>query len=67
MFWFALNNPETPVSLYTHEDDSTLFEMCNIKRESDLQHSVDITGRWTRQNDMNINTDKSKEMLISFV
>ena len=37
------------------------------KSESVLQHSVDIAARWTLHNDMKINSDKSKEMLISFM
>ena len=41
--------------------------MCHRKRESFLQHSVDIAARWTLHNDMKINSDKSKEMLISFM
>ena len=58
---------ETPVPLYKYVDDSTLFEICHIKSESVLQHSVDIAARWTVRNDMKINSDKSKEMLISFM
>ena len=47
-------------------DDSTLFEICHRKSESVLQHSVDIAARWTVHSDMKINSDTSKEMLISF-
>ena len=53
--------------LYKYVDDSTLFEICHRKSESVLQHSVDIAARWTVHNDMKINSDKSKEMLISFM
>ena len=62
-----INDLETPVPLYKYVDDSTLFEICHRKRESVLQHSVDITAWWTLHNDMKINSDKSKEMLISFM
>ena len=48
-------------------DDSTLFEICHRTSESVLQHCVDIAARWTLHNDMKINSDKSKEMLISFM
>ena len=44
-----------------------LFQICHRKSESVLQHSVDIAARWTLHNDMKINSDKSKEMLISFM
>ena len=43
-----------------------LFEICLIESESVLQHSVDNAARWTLHNGMKINSDKSKEMLISF-
>ena len=66
-FLVYINDLETPVPLYKYVDDSTLFEICHRKSESVLQHSVDIAARWTVHNDMNINLDKSKEMLISFL
>ena len=31
-----------------------------------MQESVDIAARWTQQNDMKINSEKSKEIIISF-
>ena len=66
-FLVYINDLETPVPLYKFVDDSTLFEICHRKSESVLQHSVDIAARWTVHNDMKINSDKSKEMLISFM
>ena len=62
-----INDIETPVPLYKYVDDSTLFEICHRKGESVLQHSVDTAARWTEHKDMKINSDKSKEMLISFM
>ena len=52
-----INVLETPVPLYKCVDDS--------KSESVLQHSVDIAARWILHNNMKINSDKSKVMLIS--
>ena len=66
-FLVCINDLETPVPLYKYVGDSTLFEICHRKSESVLQHSVDIAARWTVHNDMNINSDKSKEMLIRFM
>ena len=66
-FLVYINDLETPVSLYKCVDDSSLFEICHRKSELVLQHSVDIASRWTVHNDMKINSDKSKEMLISFM
>ena len=62
-----INDLETPAPLYKYVDDSTLFEICHRTSESVPQHSVDIVARWTLHNDMKINSDKSKEMLISFM
>ena len=63
----TINDLDTPVPLYKYVDDSTMFEICHRKSESVLQHSVDIAARWTVHNDMKINSDKLKEMLISFM
>ena len=66
-FLVYINDIETPAPLYKYRDDSTVFEICHRNSESILQHSADIAARWTLHNDMKINSDKSKEMLISFV
>ena len=66
-FLVYINDLETPVPLYKYVDDSTLFEICHRTSESVLQHSVDIAARWTRHNDMKINSGKSKVTLISFM
>ena len=47
-------------------DDSTLFELCEINSISLMQESVNIAAEWTNNNDMKINSEKSKEMIISF-
>ena len=54
------------VPLYKYIDDSTLFKICDRNGVSVLQESVDIAARWTEQNDMTINADKSKEIFIGF-
>ena len=38
-FLVYINDLETPVPLYIHVDDSTLFDICHRKGESVLQHS----------------------------
>ena len=45
---------------------SMLFEICDRRGVSVIQVSVDIAARWTEQNDMNINSEKSKEIIIRF-
>ena len=47
-------------------DDSTLFEVCEINGVSLMQESVDIASKWTEENYMKHNNEKSKEMIISF-
>ena len=65
-FLVYTNYLETPVPLYKYVEDSTLFEVCDRKRVSVIQESVDIAARWTMQNDKKINSRKSKEMIISY-
>ena len=47
-------------------DDSTLFEICEINCISLMQEYVNIAAEWTKNNDMKINSEKSKEMIISY-
>ena len=47
-------------------DDSTLFEVCERNGVSLIQESVDIASKWTEENYMKLNNEKSKEMIISF-
>ena len=65
-FLVYINDLRTTVPLYKYVDDSRLFEICDRKGVSVIQESVDIAARWTEQNDMNINSKKSKEIIISF-
>ena len=65
-FLVYVNDLRTTVPLYKYVDDSTLFEICDRNDVSVIQESVDIAARWTEQNDMKINSEKSKEIIISF-
>ena len=47
-------------------DGSTLFEVCERNGVSLMQESVDIAAKWTEENFMKLNKEKSKEMIISF-
>ena len=47
----------------------TLFEIgpiCEMDSISLMQESVTAAAEWTNNNDMNINSEKSKEMIISY-
>ena len=65
-FLVYINHLRTTVPLYKYVDDSTLLEICDRKDVFVIQESIDIAARWTEQNDMNINSEKSKEIIISF-
>ena len=65
-FMIYINDLSTPVPLYKYVDDSTLFELCEMNSISLMQESVNIAAEWTNNNDMKINSEKSKEMIISF-
>ena len=61
-----INDLSTSVPLCKFVDDSTLFEICEINSIAIMQESVNIAAEWTNNNDMNINSDKSKEMIINY-
>ena len=65
-FMIYINYLSTPVPSYKYVDDSTLFELCEINSISLMQESVNIAAEWTNNNDMKINSEKSKEMIIIF-
>ncbi|KAK2173203.1 hypothetical protein NP493_892g00000 [Ridgeia piscesae] len=65
-FLVYISDLRTIVPLYKYVDDSTLFEICDRNDVSVIQESVDIAARWIEQNDMNINSEKSKVIIISF-
>ena len=53
-FLVYINDLMTPVPRHKYVDDSTLFEICEMKGVdlSLMQESVDIAARWTSNNDM---------------
>ena len=61
-----INNLSTPVSLYKYVDDSALFEICEMNSISLIQDYVNIATEWTSNNDLEINSEKSKEIRISY-
>ena len=65
-FLMYINDLRTTVPLYKYIDDSTLFEVCNDIDASLMQYSINTATSWTEDNNMRINPDKSKEMIISF-
>ena len=66
VFLLYINDLETHVPLIKYVDDSTLFEICTTNEISKIQESIDKAADWTSMNCMEINSKKSKEMIISF-
>ena len=63
-FLVHINDLRTPCPIYKYVDDSTIFEICNQSRVSVIQDSANIITQWSSDNDMRINTSKTKEMVI---
>ena len=61
-----INDLTTIAPIYKYVDDSTLFEVCHEGDNTYIQESVDMVGIWTNQNDMRLNSEKCKEMIIDF-
>ena len=63
-FILYINDLVTLVPMYKYVDDTTIFEVCLENEPSAIQDSVDVIVRWTDLNDMWLNSDKCKEMVI---
>ena len=47
-------------------DDVTLYEVCNTHSQNKLQNAVDDIQEWATDNNMSLNTNKTKELLVYF-
>ena len=56
--------PSLPTVKYV--DDTTMYEVVTSSDESKMQESVQEVIDWSSHNDMRINPNKTKEMVISF-
>ena len=65
-FIMFINDLTTTAPIYKYVDDSTIFEVCKEGDISQIQESVDMVDIWTSQNDMRLNSEKCKEMIIDF-
>ena len=61
-----INDLTTTAPIYKYVDDSTTFEVCQEGDTTQNQESVDMVDIWTNQNDMRLNYEKCKEMIIDF-
>ena len=65
-FLVQINDLRTPCDIMKYVDDSTIFEICQYSNLSRIQESADIAHKWSQDNDMQINSSKTKEMCICF-
>ena len=65
-FIMFINDLTTTAPIYKYVDDSTIFEVCQEGDTTQIQESVDMVDIWTNQNDMRLNSEKCKEMIIDF-
>ena len=65
-FILFINDLTTTAPIYKYVGDSTIFEVCQEGDTTHIQESVDMVDIWTNQNDMRLNSEKCKEIIIDF-
>ena len=65
-FVMFINDLTTTAPIYKYVDDSIMFEVCQESDTTQIQESVDMVDVCTNQNDMRLNSEKCKEMIIDF-
>ena len=64
IFLTLINDLKSEINLHKFVDDCTLSEIIPRFGSSPMQHEVDELNDWSKANHMNINTNKTKEMII---
>ena len=64
IFLILINDLKSEVNLHKFVDDCTLSEIRPRSRSSTMQHEVNELNDSSKANHMNINTNKTKEMII---
>ena len=66
-FLLHINDLKTDCRSVKYVDDTTIWEACDKKRlNSKIQITANQACTWCQKNNMKINTDKTKEMIIYF-
>ncbi len=66
-FLLHINDLQTEVESVKYVDDTTVWEACNSSgQNSKIQLAADQAVQWSTRNNMILNTDKTKEMLVNF-
>jgi len=66
IFLIHINDLQTTLPAFKFIDDVTVIEVMDSITSSQMQTSVDEIVKWSTDNHMNINTSKTKEMIIHF-
>lgn len=67
VFLTLINDLASTVELHKFVDDCTLSEILSTFNQSSMQQQIDNVNDWSRLNLMNINTRKTKEMLLGAI
>ena len=67
VFLTMIDDLKSPLELHKFVDDCTLSEILNKSGTSIMQQAINSVDSWSSQNHMNINTKKTKEMLIGSI
>ena len=65
-FLCLINDLSTASTTIKYVDDTTIYHASNDPNDKTLQDSVNEALSWSSKNSMNINSSKTKEMLVSF-
>ena len=66
-FLNMIDDPNTDIDDVKFVDDVTLYEVCNTHSQNKLQNAVDDIQELATDNNMSLNTNKTKELLVYFV
>ena len=65
-FLNMIDDLHTEVDDVKFVDDVTLYEVCNTHSQNKLHNAVDDIQEWATYNNMSLNTNKTKELLVYF-
>ena len=65
-FLNMIDDLHTEVDDVKFVDDVTLYEVCNTHSQNKLQNAEDDIQEWATDNNMSLNTNKTKELLVYF-
>jgi hypothetical protein len=67
VFIALINDLTSTMDLHKFVDDCTLSEVICRHEVSEMQHEMDCLANWSKNNHMNINIKKTKEMLLGSI